>query len=241
MRIYLIYAIMTEEIFQKGNRYGQYDAFLYGNGKNLDGSYCVLWGFTDRKKYKERFLQERPVKHRFLIQEKEVSEAEYSNFMMEYFRYELLPTCLDQRINIGERSGFQTVRRMTTRVSPEEESFYSNKIMTKYEYDYLANNLGEICTDIEKNLVNHPILPVDSNVFSSPVKTVLDFLNYNQLCRIYHPNGPKYLIHRKEQGENIDFRDFTRSNEKPSDATDLFSMKNLFYTVFAEVIYKEGV
>jgi len=241
MRVYLIYAVMPEAIFRQVNRYGQYDTFLYGNGKNLDGTYCVLWGFTDRKKYKERFLHERPVKHRFLIQEKEVSESEYSNFMMDYFRYELLPTYLDQRINIGERSGFQTIRRMTTKLEPKEESFYTNKIMTKYEYDYLVNNLGEICTDIEKNMVDHPILPVDSTVFSSPVKTVLDFLNYNQLCRIYHPNGPKYLIHKKEQGEDVDFRDFTGSKERPSDSTDLFSMRGLFYTVFAEVTYKEGV
>ena len=241
MRIYLIYAVMSEEIFRQVNRYGQYDTFLYGNGKNLDGTYCVLWGFTDKKKYKDRFLYERPVKHRFLVQEKEVSESEYSNFMMDYFRYELLPTYLDRRINIGERSGFQASRRMTTRVEEKEEAFYTNRMMTKYEYDYLVNNLGEICTDIEKNMVNHPILPVDTIVFSSPVKAVLDFLNYNQLFRIYHPYGPRYLIHKKEQGEDVDFRDFTSSKERPSDTMDLFSMRGLFYIVFAEVTYKEGV
>lgn len=241
MKVYLIYAIMQEDVFHRANHYGQYDNFLYGNGKTIDGAYCVLWGFTDRKKYKDRFLFERPVKHRFLVQEKEVEESEYSNFMMDYFRYELLPTYLDERFNIGERDGFQAVSRMMTRVEKQEESFYCNRIMTKYEYDYLVNNLGEICTEIERLAVSEPSLPIVSTIFQEPLRSILMFFGYDQLCRIYHPNGPKFLIQQKERGIDVTFQDFLPGTESSPDSRNLFSMRGLFYFVFADVIYREGI
>lgn len=239
MTVYMVYVLMNEHEYKIANRYGQYDLFQTKNGRFIDGVYCTLWGFTDSKEIKKRFLEERDIHRRFLIQKKELSESEYSNFMMDYFRFELLPIYFDNRRNIGEKSGFQKDFIIKTKIDKLEEDDYVNRIATKYEFDFIANNLGEICTSIEKRLFTSN-LPMNPNVFVSPIRDILKLMCYDYLSVIYNPNASKYLLEANLKGDILDICKYF-TGDKIEGLQDLFSMSRLFYHVFAEVIYREVI
>ena len=225
MTIYFIYAFMSQHDLVRVNRYGQYDIFKHS--KELDGLNCVLWGFTDSKKIKNQFLEERPVTRRYIVEKKEMSESEYSNYMMDHFRFELLPAYLDKRINIGSKSGYQNTTVMKTRVSDAENDFYIKRIITKYEFDYIVNNMGEICTTMEEDVYAKITLPVDISVYVSPVAKLMELMNFEFEMTVYQL--PFNTVHARDQIKRI------------TNVRDTFSIANLFYYVFAEMIYREVI
>ena len=227
MNVYMIYAIMSDNDLKLADRYGQYDIFRLG--KRFDDRVAVLWGFTDSKKIKNRFLTERPVKNRYLIKKMEMSESEYSTFMMDNFRYELLPAFLDTRQNIGAKTGYMLSDPcMKTKVSNEDLDNYTNKVITKYEYDYITNNAGEICTYMEYALFSKIKLPLDITVFTFPVRVLLELTNYQMYSYMYSSGISAEKIH-------------TLTGDREVHPYDIFSIADLFYYVFAEMIYREVI
>ena len=146
--------------------------------------------------------------------------------MMDHFRFELLPAYLDKRINIGSKSGYQNTTVMKTRVSDEENNFYIKRIITKYEFDYIVNNMGEICTTMEEDLYAKMTLPVDISVYVSPVAKLMELMNFEFEMALYQ--FAKYVY----ATENV---------TRITNVRDTFSIANLFYYVFAEMIYREVI
>lgn len=226
MIVYFIYAFINQHDLNIANRYGQYD--LFKHSKEIDGLSCALWGFTDNKDIKNQFLEERPVPRRYIVEKKDMSESEYSNYMMDHFRFELLPAYLSTKIEIGPKSGYNKTDVMKTKVSKKETSEYMKRIVTKYEFDYVVNNLGEICTAMEGHLFGSLEIPGDKNVYVAPVAKLMELTNFEFQMMVYQlPFSPRCtpeVIRRASQNLN-----------------DVFSVASIFYHVFAEMIYREVI
>ena len=196
---------MNQHDLKIANRYGQYD--LFKHSKELDGLSCALWGFTDNKDIKNQFLIERPIARRYIVEKKDMTESEYSNFMMDHFRFELLPAYLDSRIDIGPKSGY-----------------------TKYEFDYVVNNLGEICTEMECQLFGTLEIPGDKDVYAAPVAKLMELTNFEY----------QMMTYQLPFSTTIKFTPdiIRRASEN---LHDVFSIASIFYHVFAEMIYREVI
>lgn len=228
MVVYFIYAFMNQHDLRIANRYGQYD--LFKHSKELDGLSCALWGFTDNKDIKNQFLIERPIARRYIVEKKDMTESEYSNFMMDHFRFELLPAYLDSRIDIGPKSGYTKSEVMKTKVPKKELSNYMKRIVTKYEFDYVVNNLGEICTEMECQLFGTLEIPGDKDVYAAPVAKLMELTNFEY----------QMMTYQLPFSTTIKFTPdiIRRASEN---LHDVFSIASIFYHVFAEMIYREVI
>lgn len=228
MVVYFIYAFMNQHDLKIANRYGQYD--LFKHSKELDGLSCALWGFTDNKDIKNQFLIERPIARRYIVEKKDMTESEYSNFMMDHFRFELLPAYLDIRIDIGPKSGYSKSEVMKTKVLKKELSNYMKRIVTKYEFDYVVNNLGEICTEMECQLFGALEIPGDKDVYVAPVAKLMELTNFEY----------QMMTYQLPFSTTIKFTPdiIRRASEN---LHDVFSIASIFYHVFAEMIYREVI
>lgn len=225
MTVYFIYAFMNQHDLMLANRYGQYDIFK--QSKELDGLNCVLWGFTSSKKIKNQFLEERPIARRYIVEKKEMQVWEYGEYMMDHFRFELLPAYLDTRRNIGPKSGYQISEVMKTKIPEAEETHHIKRIVTKYEFDYVVNNMGEICTTMESDLYGKLKLPSDISIYAKPLAKLMELMNFELEMSIYQL--PFHEVHTVEQ------------IKRTMNVKDTFSIANIFYHVFAEMIYREVI
>ena len=156
-----------------------------------------------------------------------MTESEYSNFMMDHFRFELLPAYLDNRINIGPKSGYTKSEVMKTKVPKKELSHYMKRIVTKYEFDYVVNNLGEICTEMEFQVFSSLDIPGSKDVYVGPVAKFMELTNFEfqmMAYRLPFLPGMSYAIRKVSQNLH-----------------DVFSIASIFYHVFAEMIYREVI
>lgn len=241
MRVYLIYGVMDQYTQSQSNCYGQYDIFK--SGKTIDSLSYVLWGFTDKKKIRDKFFKERPVKNRYYEKIVTMEESQYSTFMMDHFRYELLPIAFDIRENIGTRSGylrynseFGIARKAS--ISKEEKPFFQFRISTRAEYDFISHNLGEICSMYKSIFFKKHAdeLPLDSSIFTEPVRSFLNRRSYMADVYSYHPYMNQYLKANPE--EDAKYKYWLEKGMNDSDYfEDEFSMLKVYYLTYKEMIF----
>ena len=150
--------------------------------------------------------------------------------MMDHFRFELLPAYLDSRIDIGPKSGYTKSEVMKTKVPKKELSNYMKRIVTKYEFDYVVNNLGEICTEMEYQVFGTLEIPGDKDVYAAPVAKLMELTNFEY----------QMMTYQLPFSTTIKFTPdiIRRASEN---LHDVFSIASIFYHVFAEMIYREVI
>lgn len=245
MKVYLIYGIMDQYTKEQSNTYGQYD--IFNSGKVIDSLIFVLWGFTDKKEIRDQFFKERPVSNRYYEKILDMEENQYSLFMIENFSRELLPIAFDIRTNIGIRSGYfrddYSIPRKAD-IAKEKRKFYRFRISTKNEYDFVANNLGEICAAYKNTFFKEHAdeLPLDSDIFIAPLRDFLNRHNYMADILSYHPDIVPYLNHNPDLVPKYQWWLNREANwEEQTDGNyfvDEFSILQIYYLTYKEMIFE---
>ena len=233
MKVYLIYAFMPESEYFRANLYGQYDIFK--EGKCIDDMNIVLWGFTTSKKIYKKFFQQRTVKNRYFTKEVSMNDTDFDNFSASNRRYELLPYAYDMDNTIGDEDGYFIEYNPAIIYSdslPEKEH-YCMRISTRYEYDYIANNCGEILSCRISNLFEAYPMCLSTKIFKNPMREFLDRSGYLLEALTYHPLSIEYM----NANEKVRTAYTYLMNYQPVRKNEC-SMLKLLYITFPEMFYE---
>ena len=233
MKVYFVYAKMTDAEYAHYNRYGQYDVFI--EGKHMEDYYVVLWGFTTSKKILKEFFTQRTISNRYYAKGVNMDDVEFDKFMMDKFRYELLPYAYDMNNTIGDKGGYlieNTAAIIYSKNLPEKEH-YCMRISTRYEYDFIVNNCGEILSCRMSNFFLKYSLPMSIDIFKDPLREFLERSGYLLEALTYHPLSVEYM------NENPRMREAYKEMEMGSiQRNDECSMLKLLYITFSEMFYE---
>lgn len=185
MKVYIIHAIIDNSMLYD-NAFGQYDIFR-DKGVMRNDLICVLYAFTSKRSYLERFLSERPLKRRYEYRVKKMTKEEFEEFRNEHYKLELRSIYLEIRPSSHITFDMYTSNIMDELPEGEYPDNYLTRMMTLYELSVIAHNYDLIDTERrEKFFMSHiGDLPYDIQIFVEPLQTFLEYSGYLYDMLIY--------------------------------------------------------